>query len=108
MYKPPLNIIVMIKPDGRMNIKVTSLDDPIVFNISECKYADLVSLEEIMETEYLTEHVQLIYNSKYVDKIRQEQENENIGILFLALFEHDCLLVVDEEREVLVEEVNTI
>lgn len=107
MYKPPLNIIVMIKPNGRINVKVSSLDDPIVFNISECMYADLVSLEEIMETPYTSDHVQLLYKSAYMNRIREEQENDSIGVLFLALFEQNCLLVVDEDREVIIEEVNT-
>jgi len=104
MIRPPLNIIVLLP---QRTITIHSLDEPTFVDISECKYADLLTLVEIVEAQEYSKTIKLIYNSTHLNTIRERHQDDSIGLLVLRLFEHQLLFVVDDERDIQIEEVVT-
>lgn len=102
LIKPPLQIVVS-RPTKDLNL--ISIDEPTFVDVTLSEYADLIPLADIIAAPEVAPNVDLLYSSAILDRVRLETNDESVGVLRLQLFDTTILLVVDDEREVHVEEV---
>lgn len=81
-----------------------SLDDPESLEASGCEYADLLLLEEILSATVLNDRYRIIQSTNILNRFRDYTKNDKIGLISVPLFEKDCLLIVDENRELVIKE----
>lgn len=107
LIKPPLQILVLRSASNRPQLQLSSIDEPTSLDVSSSHYADLISFDNLIDAPEVDERVKLLSSTSLLDKVRSQTESESIGVLLLHLYEDTVFLVVDDEREVNVEVVNT-
>ena len=86
-------------------IKIDSIDETEIFDISSPQYADVVSFESILESGQYNTKISLLRDSRYVDIIRDRMNNSYIGVLTLSLYDDThTLIIVDTNREITFDE----
>lgn len=105
LIKPPLQILVLRSKGATPQLQLKSIDEPTCVDITPCQYADLVSFSTILDALDVEDDIKLVCSSSILHQVRSQHQDDSIGVLSLTLFENTLLLVVDDERDVNIEQV---
>ena len=100
-YCTPLTIRLSDKFDLEY---VESIDDATGLDITGCEYADLISISAILDAKPYPEigGISIIKNSSFLDIAREMTNDEHLGILLLYIHTTSVVLIVDDEREIII------
>lgn len=94
-------ITITLSTNHRL-VSVYSVDDAIGVDISGCEYADLVTFRTIIDsTPTDVENVSFVKDSALMNKARTIVGDECLGVLLLYMYANTVLLIIDDEREMI-------
>jgi hypothetical protein len=94
-------LTVTLSHDNKLE-SVYSIDEDTGLNITGAEYADLISFTAILSASPIQEleTVDILKHTPFLDKVRKD--HPSVGVLLLYLFNNRVLLIVDNEREVII------
>lgn len=86
---PPINITIERNLRHRQfNITIQSIDEQVAVDVTDVRFADLVSLDSIIQAEPLTGHplpLLLIRKTDYITRVNELVANGEVGVLYLTI-----------------------
>ncbi len=104
MILPP--VTVTFSPDYRIE-SVSSVDEAVSVDITGALYANILSIEAILNATQLDRSnekikIAVVKDSKAVDAVRQMNQDLTVGVLLMFVQRDQIILVIDTDREIIV------
>jgi hypothetical protein len=104
MILPP--VTVTLSPDYRIE-SVSSVDEAVSVDITGAMYANILSIEAILNATQLDRgdekiKIAVVKDSRSVDAVRQMNQDPSVGVLLMFVQRDQIVLVVDTDRELIV------
>lgn len=83
---------------------VYSIDEGTGLDITGCEYADLITLESIIQSIPYPDDpdIRIIKNSVYLNITREMADDPSIGVLMLYIHSGMVVIIVDSDRELII------
>jgi len=84
---------------------VYSIHGATGLDISGCEFADLINFETILLAPPHPdhEHIGIVKNSNFLNIARHTVNDEDLGVLLLYVHANRLLIIIDDERELILE-----